>query len=265
MKEKALQFLLIRSKDCRPSGVLLPYDPISHEERTMRLVKTALLAAVLMQPLMVRAETAPPRITVTGEGRVEVPPDMATVSLGVTTEAATAAAAMAANSDELARVLERLRGAGIADRDLQTSSLSLNPNWHHGQGADTPRIIGYVASNQLTVRVRDLASLGGVLDAVVKDGANTLNGVSFGLTDPAPLLAEARRRAVADARARAELLVEAAGVGLGPVEAITEGGASGGFPPMYRGAPIAMEAAVPMAEGELSISAAVTVVWQISQ
>lgn len=230
----------------------------------MRLVKTALLAALLAQPLMASAETAPPRITITGEGRVEVAPDMATVSLGVTTEAATAAEAMAANSDELARVLERLRWAGIAERDLQTSSLSLNPNWHHGQGPDSPRIVGYVASNQLTVRVRDLALLGGVLDAAVKDGANTLNGVSFGVTDPAPLLAEARKRAVADARERAALLAEAAGVGLGPVEAISEGGTGGGMP-MYRGAPIAMEAAVPMAEGELSISATVTVVWQITQ
>ena len=232
----------------------------------MRLVKTAVLAALLVQPAIALAESpAAARITVTGEGRVEVPPDMATVSLGVTTEAATAAAAMAANSDELARVLERLRAAGPAERDLQTSSLSLNPNWHHGQGAESPRIIGYVASNQVTVRVRELARLGAVLDAAVKDGANTLNGVNFGLTDPAPLLAEARKRAVADARARAELLTEAAGVALGPVEAITEAGASGGVPPMYRGAPIAMEASVPMAEGELSVSAAVTVIWQISQ
>lgn len=230
----------------------------------MRLVKTALLAVLLVQPMMALADDSPtPRITVTGEGRVEVPPDMATVSLGVTTEAATAAAAMAANSDELARVLARLRAAGIAERDLQTSSLSLNPNWHHGQGAESPRIIGYVASNQLTVRVRDLGGLGAVLDAAVKDGANTLNGVSFGVTDPAPLMAEARKRAVADALARAELLTEAAGVALGPVEAIIEGGPAGGMPPMYRGAPIAMEASVPMAEGELSVSAAVTVVWQI--
>ncbi|MFN3825363.1 MAG: SIMPL domain-containing protein [Pseudorhodobacter sp.] len=231
----------------------------------MRLVKTALLAAFLVQPFAALAETAPPRITVTGEGRVDVAPDMATVSLGVTTEAPTAAAAMAANSDELARVLERLRGAGIAERDLQTSSLSLNPNWHHGQGADTPRIIGYVASNQLTVRVRDLSGLGTVLDAAVKDGANTLNGVSFGLTDPAPSLAEARRRAVADARARAELLVDAAGVALGPIDAITEGGGMTGPRPMYRDAPMVMESSVPVAEGELSVSANVTVVWQISQ
>ncbi len=232
----------------------------------MRLVKTALLAALLLQPLTAAAETAAaPRITVTGEGRVETSPDMATVNLGVTTEAPTAAEAMAANSEELARVLERLRGAGIAERDLQTSSLSLNPNWHHPSGAEQPRITGYVASNQLMVRVRDLDMLGGVLDAAVKDGANTLNGITFGLTDPEPLLAEARRKAVADARARAELLAEAAGVTLGQIESITEAGAMGGPQPMYRGAAIAMEAAMPVAQGEVSIAANVTVIWQINQ
>ncbi|MBL4916306.1 SIMPL domain-containing protein [Szabonella alba] len=231
----------------------------------MRLVKTALLAALLLQPLTAAAETAPPRITVTGEGRVETRPDMATVNLGVTTEAPTAAEAMAANSDELARVLERLRAAGIAERDLQTSSLSLNPNWHHAAGAEQPRITGYIASNQLMVRVRDLTALGGVLDAAVKDGANTLNGVTFGLTDPEPMLAEARRKAVADARARAELLAEAAGVALGPIDSITEAGAMNGPQPMYRGAAVAMESSMPVAEGELSIAANVTVVWQISQ
>ncbi len=231
----------------------------------MRLVTTTVLAALLIQPLMTHADTSAPRITVTGEGQVEAVPDMATVSLGVTTEAATAAAAMVANSAELERVMERLRRVGIKQRDLQTSSLALNPNWQHGQGASKPRIIGYVASHQLTVRVRNLNDLAGVLDAAVKDGANTLNGVSFGMTDLTPLLAEARKRAVADARAQAELLVEAAGVRLGPVEAITDGGGVRGPQPVFRDMPASVASSVPIAEGEVSINANVTVVWQIAQ
>jgi hypothetical protein len=188
---------------------------------------------------------------------------MATISIGVMTEGKTAADAMAANSAQLAQVLDNLRAAGIADRDLQTSGLSLNPNWANTSGSGVSRIVGYVASNQLSVRVRVLNTLGMVLDAAVRDGANQLNGVSFGVADPAPLLAEARKRAVADARAKAELFTEAAGVGLGAVLSITEQ-QQGGGQPMYRGVAMAMEAAVPVAEGEIALSAQVTLVWGLT-
>ncbi|MEY3309260.1 MAG: hypothetical protein RLZZ413_3298, partial [Pseudomonadota bacterium] len=130
------------------------------------LVMALLLGAGLWSPALA-AETA--LITVTGEGSVEAKPDMATVTLGVTTEGTTAAEAMAANAVQLGAVLEQLRAAGIEDRDLQTSGLSLNPNWQQPQGEMTPRIVGYLAMNQLTVRVRDLEALGGVLDRSIQD------------------------------------------------------------------------------------------------
>jgi uncharacterized protein YggE len=171
---------------------------------------------------------------------------------------------MAANSVQLGAVLEQLRAAGIEERDLQTSGLSLNPNWQQPQGEVTPRIVGYLAMNQLTVRVRDLDALGGVLDRTIQDGANTFNGLTFGLADPVPALNEARKLAVADAMARAKLLTDAAGLVLGPVVAITEGGAS--IPmPMFRMADAEFARAVPVAAGEISTSASVTMVSELSE
>lgn len=223
----------------------------------------AALLAFAALPALSQSALPPPQITVTGEGRVDARPDMASISIGVTTQARTAAEAMAQNSAQLALVLENLRGAGIADADLQTSNLSLNPNWTQSS-AGQAEINGYVASNQLSVRVRALDRLGQVLDAAVKDGANTLNGISFGLADPEPALNEARKRAVADARARADLLTQAAGVGLGAVLSITEGGGMGAQP-MFRMERAAMGDSVPVAEGEVTMSATVTLVWQLTQ
>lgn len=232
----------------------------------MRHLATLLLAIALAIPLAGVAFAADPaRITVTGEGRVDVSPDMATITLGVTSEGATAAAAMAANSDALAQVLANLKSAGIADRDLQTTGLALNPNWQSDENGSNPRIVGYVASNMLTVQVRALAGLGVALDAAVKDGANTLDGLSFGLADPDPVLDEARRRAVTDATHRALLLTEAAGVSLGAVAAISEGGGSFAPVPMFGKAADMTAGVVPVASGEVSLSASVTMVWEIGQ
>lgn len=238
--------------------------------RTRSVAPVLAAAALALLPLLAwglpaRAQTAaeagPPRITVTGEGRVEAAPDMATVTLGVTTEGLTAAEAMDANTAALAAVLERLRAAGIADRDLQTSGLSLNPTWSNPEGG-RQRIEGFQASNMLSVRVRALNTLGEVLDAAVRDGANTLQGVTFGLADPQPVLDQARTRAVDDARRKAELLAGAAGVDLGRVLTVTEGGGYDQPVPQYR---MDAMAAVPVAAGEVSMSVAVTVVWQIAE
>ncbi len=231
----------------------------------MRLLNALLLASALVLPAAAAlAEAESPRITVTGTGSVDSRPDMATISLGVTTQGGTAAEAMGRNSEELGRVLERLRASGIEDRDLQTSGLSLNPNWTNNSDGSAATISGYVASNQLTIRVRALDKLGSILDASVQDGANTLNGVSFGLADPKPLEDEARKRAVADAAARAALLTTAAGVQLGQVLSISEGGGYQPPMPMYR-MEASMDAAVPVAEGEVSTAATVTVVYAINQ
>lgn len=207
-------------------------------------------------------EAKPPMIVVTGTGTVEAAPDMATLSIGVTTQGDSAAAALAANSAAVEAVMARLTAAGIESRDMQTSNLSLYPNWHGSESA-APTIASYVASNQLTIRVRQLDGLGAVLDAAVTDGANTLNGLTFGLADPGPAMDEARKEAVAEARARAELLATAAGVTLGPILEISEGGSWNEPAPMFRAEVAA--APVPVAAGELGLSATVTIHYEIAR
>ena len=230
----------------------------------MRHLSSLLLTASLALPFAAPAfAEGAGQITVTGSATLDVAPDIATISLGVTTNGDTAAAAMAANNAVLAGVLARLRAAGIAERDLQTSNLSLNPNWVGYDSGSVPTIANYTASNILTVRVRALDSLGAVLDAAITDGANTLNGLTFGLAEPRPTEDAARAAAVADAIARARLFAEAAGTGLGPIVSISESGAMVEPMPMFRTDSFA--GAVPVAGGEVGISAAVTMVFEIAQ
>ncbi len=232
--------------------------------RLRHLLRAAPLLALLAQPLAAQTPPQPhARITVTGTGDVAAAPDMATISLGVVARADAAGAAMASMSERLTQVIATLKAAGVAARDLQTSDLSLNPNMIYGQNGEAGRIDGYTASSTVTIRVRALESLGATLDAAVKDGANTLNGVTFGLADPAPRTDEARRRAVADARHRAELYAEAAGVRLGRVEEIGESGRSPA-PPMFRMAD-AQTASVPVEAGEVTLGASVTITWSLEE
>ncbi|WP_299630984.1 SIMPL domain-containing protein [uncultured Roseobacter sp.] len=204
-------------------------------------------------------------ITTTGQGAVEAAPDMATIRLGVTQEAKEAAAAMAATSEGVAAVLSRLSEAGIAPRDMQTNNISLQPVWSgRGSNSDTPaKITGFVASNTLTVRVRDLAALGGILDLVVSDGANTFNGLSFGLQEPKPVADAARAEAVRDAIDRAQQLADAAGVVLGPIQSINE---HGGMPrPKMMEMAAARQMDAPVAAGELTVTASVNIVFAIAE
>lgn len=231
----------------------------------MRMLKTGLVAMLLMTaPVIPALADTAGRITVTGEGRVDGAPDLATVMLGVTTDGTTAAEAMAANTIKLGMMLEQLRAGGIEDRDIQTSGLSLNPTWSQPTDGTAPKIAGYQATNQLTVRVRALDKLGGILDRAVSDGANTFNGLNFELANPAPALDEARKRAVADAMARAKLLAGAAGLSLGPVVSIAEGGDMGMPRPMFRMDAVAASA-VPVAAGEITTAATVTMVFDLKQ
>lgn len=231
----------------------------------MRVLSAVFLSAALALPGLALAEVAPATITVTGEGTVTAAPDLATISLGVTTQGATAAEAMAANTAALTAVLDRVKAAGVEGRDIQTSTLNLNPNWAHGDGSSMPKIQGYVATNVVQIRVRDLGGLGFVLDAAITDGANTLNGISFGLAEPEPALDEARKAAVAAAKARAELLTGAAGVGLGRIVSISEGGGYMPPAPMFRMEAAMADAPVPVEGGEVGVTANVTITWEIAQ
>ncbi len=228
----------------------------------MRILSPLLLAATLsLVPLTAAlAETA--SLTVTGMATVETTPDLATLSLGVTTNGATAGAAMAANSDALAAVIARLKATGVEDRDIQTTNLSLNPNWVTNATGTASEIKGYIATNMVSVRIRALDKTGAVLDAAIADGANAMNGLYFGLQDPRPSEDQARKLAVADAVARATLLSEAAGTKLGPILSINEGSMAPPVPgPMYRMTDAA--SAVPVEAGALGISAFVTIVFKI--
>lgn len=238
--------------------------------RLMPATATALgLGLALALPLAAPAALAdrlPAQLTVTGEGATEIAPDLATLQVGVTTTGATAAEALSANSAALEAVLARLREAGVEGRDLQTSNLSVTPNWTgYDSSSSGPQISGYTAMNIVTVKLRKLDSLGAVLDAAVQDGANTLNGLTFGLQDPRPAMDTARKAAIEDAKAKAALYAEAAGVTLGRIAVITENSGSGGGPaPMFREA--AMSAApVPVESGQLSMQATVTVVWDLAE
>lgn len=210
------------------------------------------------------AEAPERRITVTGEGRVEAVPDMASVTVGVETHAETAGAALVANSEAMTAVFAVLEEAGIARADFQTSQISLNPVWNdrRSEQQGPPEITGYAASNLVTVRVREIAGLGGVLDALGQAGANRLQGIAFELSDPRELLDRARERAVADARAKAELLVAAAGVGLGPVLSISEAAYAPG-PMMMRAQAAEMAMDMPVAEGQVSLEARVEMVFAL--
>jgi uncharacterized protein YggE len=213
-----------------------------------------------------RADMPPGTLSLSAEGRVSVAPDLARVEIGVVTEGKTAAEALSRNSAALGAVFGVIAEAGIAERDRQTRGLSVQPVWASRSSDGDQRITGYRVSNGVSVTVRDLDRLGAFLDTVVQDGANSLDGLSFGVADPQPHLDAARAAAIAEARRRAALFAEGFGVELGPIVTISESG--GSMPqPMVRAefAMAAMSAPVPVAEGEVSFTANVNVTWALDQ
>ncbi|WP_071674708.1 SIMPL domain-containing protein [Nioella nitratireducens] len=226
----------------------------------MKKIAVALAVLTLAAPAMA-ADMA--TMVVTGRAEVAAAPDMATIRVGVVTHDVAAARALEQNSAQLERVLSVLSRAGVASGDMQTSRFQIDPIWTNRSydSQDPARIEGYEVSNALSVQVMDLDSLGGVLDAVARAGANDFNGIEFGLEDPSPVQDEARRAAVADAMARAELYAEAAGVEIRRVVGISEGGTSS---PVMRADTMAMPVMnVPVAQGTVSVSAQVTITYEI--
>ncbi|OWU69913.1 membrane protein [Marinibacterium profundimaris] len=204
-------------------------------------------------------------IRVTGEGRVAAAPDTATITMGVTEQADAAHAAMSQVSVSVAAILERLEEIGIAPEDVQTQRLTVNPVWSNRNYSEgEAEITGFVANNAISVRIRDLPSLGDVLDRILEEGGNDFSGLQFSVQDPEPLVNEARRAAVADARAKAELYAEAAGVSLGAVQRIEEMGGSP-RPMMMEMAAASRGSSVPIAEGEVTVEASVNMVFLIAE
>lgn len=220
------------------------------------------LAVCLAAPVLADTDQT---ITVTGEARVAAAPDMARLSLGATGRGADPITAMNHTSAVLDVVIARLQSMGLEPRDIQTSSAQLNRRARWDRDKEQEVFLGYEANNSLTIRVRDLSQLGGVLGAVLEDGANSLSNLTWAVQDPAPLEDKARREAVQDAMAKAALYAEAAGVELGQVLMISDSAAAGIGPSMRGAAPVmeAMAADVPVVAGEIEASARVTMVFAI--
>ena len=172
-----------------------------------------LLLGGVTAPITHAEEPVERRLTVTGRGEVRAVPDVASMSIGVETEAKTPGEALDRNAVRITAVIQRLEQAGISSKDIQTSQLGIWPV--HDERQQPRRIVAYRAANRLDVTLRDVGRLGAILDQVVADGANTVNGPIFSVAAPAPLLQAARDAAVADAIAKAERFAAAAGVTLG--------------------------------------------------
>jgi uncharacterized protein YggE len=225
------------------------------------------LAVLALSAAPAQAEADfPPAISVTGEASVSVPPDLAEIDAGVATDGKTAREASDANNAAMAKVLQALKGAAIDDKDVQTSRLSLQPQYasnRPGYSVSGPnQITGYHASNRVAIKVRDVGKVAGVIDTLVGAGANDVGNIHFTVEHASKLLDEAREQALADARRKAEIYAKAAGVALGSPLSISEGG--GSFAPVFRAKMAApMAVATPIAQGEETLSVSVSVTWAI--
>lgn len=205
----------------------------------------------------------PSGLTVTGEGKVSAAPDLTVVTVGVTTRSQSARQATAENSQAMQALIDALKAAGIAERDIQTVEISLHPETDFPEeGRGRPRVTGYVARNLVSAKVREPGRLGSLLDSLSQAGANEILGIGFTIEDPAALKEQARAEAVAAARQRAQELARLAGVSLGPITAISESSFA-----VPRGGDIGRmaEAAglAPVQPGELEIQAQVTLTYEI--
>jgi uncharacterized protein len=221
------------------------------------------LAALALATSPALAQTVPPpAISVNGEATISAVPDQAEIDAGVTSEAKTAREASDLNNAAMGKVLLALKGAGIDEKDYQTSRLSLQPQYPSTQSRPAPATIsGYRATNRVTIKVRDITKIAGLIDVLVGAGANEIGGIGFIVSQASKLLDDAREKAVADARRKAEIYANAAGVALGEALSITEGGPP---TPFFRGKMAApMATAAPVAPGEETLSVSVNVSWAI--
>ena len=227
-----------------------------------RLLGFAVVTATWLAAPALAQTMPPPEISVTGEANVSVAPDQAQIDAGVTSDARTAREASDANNAAMGKVLLALKGAGIEEKDYQTSRLSLQPQFATpSKVSERPGIVSFRASNRVSVKIRDVAKVANVIDVLVGAGANDIGGIHFTVTQASKALDEAREKAIADARRKAEIYAKAAGVTLGEPISISEEGAPA---PVFRGKLAApMAAGAPVAQGEETLSVTVGVSWAI--
>ena len=227
------------------------------------------LAAALLFALPASAQNAPqiPTLSANGEGTAYVVPDIAIVSIGVTSRAATASAALAANSADLTKVIDTIKGEGVAERDIGTSGFSIYPVYEepkpdNGATTEPPRIVGYQVTNEVRVTIRDIAKSGGILDKVVTAGANQVNGITFDNADRKTPADAAIADAIKDAARKAAIMAEAAGVRLVRIVSVTA--SEGGGPVLARFDMAAAAPMVPVMPGERAVTANAQVTWEIA-
>ncbi|MEJ2623132.1 MAG: SIMPL domain-containing protein [Pseudolabrys sp.] len=219
-----------------------------------------LMAALLSVPAL-PAQATERLITVTGHGMVAVAPDTAMIRIGVTTQGKTAREASTANAKQMTKVIGTIEQSGIAKKDIQTSQLSLQPQYDSKNGAN--RLLGFQVTNRVTIRVRKIADLPTVLDKAIAAGANEMSGIEFQVSGENKLLDQARADAIVDAHRKAELYAKAAGTKVGKAAAIIEQGSS--TPPREFKAMRTTGGAVPVAPGEQILQASVTVSYELGR
>lgn len=234
-------------------------------ETVMKMLALAGLIGASPLPALA-AEPAPlagTRLDISATGESLRTPDIATIGAGVVTQAPSASQAMSDNAARMAATLAALRRAGIADRDIQTASIGLSPQYRYADN-QPPVLTGYQASNQLSVRFRDVGRAGALLDALVAAGANQINGPNFAVDRPDAALDEARTAALAEARARAELYARAAGLSVKRIVSIREGEGDMAPRPMAAMALRAQKAAdTGIKAGEQTLSVTLSVTFQL--
>lgn len=205
------------------------------------------------------------RLDISATGEVVRVPDIALISAGVVTRSATASGAIQENSALMSRVIAALKRAGLADKDIQTSSISLNPEYRYADN-EPPKLAGYSASNQLTIRFRDIRNSGSILDVLVAQGVNQISGPNMTIEHPETALDEARTRAVAAGRARADLYARALGKRVARVISVSESGVSAPYPPPMPMADRAMASSAPATKiepGEQKLEVSVSMVFEL--
>ena len=235
------------------------------------MLRSILAAALLLAAMPAAAQTGEvrpisgTRLDVVAAGEVTRVPDLVRINAGVVTQAPTAVEAIRQNAARMEAVRAALRAAGIADRDIQTSSVSLNPNYRYAEN-QPPQLIGYQAANEVNVRFRDIARSGPILDALVAQGANQINGPMLTIDRPEAALDEARVQALTNARARADLYARSLGMRVARVLAVSEA-ALGPIPlarvGMVRGMAANQDAATQIVPGEQTLSVSLTVSFEL--
>ncbi len=224
------------------------------------------MAVLLPIPMYIGAQPLAPRVPsvqATGEAIVQAKPDEARLNVAVVTQAATAQAAAAQNATQIQATLEKLRAAVGSGGEVHTAFYSLNPNYQYPRDGGKPNINGYTASNSVEVTVRDLASLGKVIDAASQAGANNIQGPQLSVKNEGPVRAQALRQAVQDARANAEAMAAAMGMKLGKVIKLEQGTREVIRPLMRQAGAMAAQQATPIETGNVEVRATVTLIVEL--